>query len=235
MALLDPSRYVRANAWMDPDFLETLMAAEPAGCPLPRRDAQLCATMNFVASRTEFAFWALWSAPLLVSTDVANLSAEKRSILTNTEVLAIHNDEAWVGGSRVFNHSTSGAQVWARPLANGDIAVILYNAGRTKESWEERETVPVSVTWDMLRPVPSSQRPGQLAVTDSQRAEGGGASRSDSQQANDDNKAWSKSDKVKVRDLWAGTDLTGTGGQRVGFEAQIAPKDHMMLRLSLVV
>ena len=52
-------------ACQDPDFLETLF-------PI---------TMNEVDSRTEYTFWSLWSAPLLVATDVRNmctLEAEKR-------------------------------------------------------------------------------------------------------------------------------------------------------------
>ena len=43
----------------DPDFLETLFWP----------------TMDFISSRTEYTFWALWSAPLLVATDLRNLGA----------------------------------------------------------------------------------------------------------------------------------------------------------------
>jgi len=84
--------------------------------------------MNFTESRTEFAFWSLWSAPLLVATDLVNLTEHKRSILTNEEVLAIHHDSLWIAGERIFNN-TDGGQAWFRPLANGDVAVILYNEG----------------------------------------------------------------------------------------------------------
>lgn len=54
--------------------------------------------MNYTNSRTEFAFWAIWSAPLLVATDVANLTDAKRSILMNEEVLAVHKDPLWIAG-----------------------------------------------------------------------------------------------------------------------------------------
>jgi hypothetical protein len=63
MGDLHHSKYVRPHAWMDPDFLETMF--EPY-------------TMNFTNSRTEFSFWSLWSAPLLMATHPANLSDEKR-------------------------------------------------------------------------------------------------------------------------------------------------------------
>jgi hypothetical protein len=43
MADLHPSKYTKQNAWMDPDFLETLFPV----------------TMNFTHSRTEFTFWTV--------------------------------------------------------------------------------------------------------------------------------------------------------------------------------
>lgn len=110
MGALDPSVWTTRAGWMDPDFLMTLYWP----------------TMDFVASRTEYSFWAMWSAPLLVATDVRNLSAAKRSILLNPEVIAIDQDGSDTGARRVRNES-SGAQLWARPLADGDRAVLLFN------------------------------------------------------------------------------------------------------------
>lgn len=111
---------------MDPDFCETLFFP----------------TMNFVDSRTEFTFWVLWSAPLLVATDLRKLSSDKRAIIANPEVIAIDQDPLFTAGERVYNHS-SGAQVWYRPLHNGDVAAVLYNSANLAH-------VPVSITWDML-------------------------------------------------------------------------------------
>jgi len=64
---LKPSAITKQYGYIDPDFLETLF-------PI---------TMSFIDSRTEFSFWALWSAPLLVSTDIRNLTDKKKAILTN--------------------------------------------------------------------------------------------------------------------------------------------------------
>jgi len=74
VASLKPSTIVKQFGYIDPDFLETLF-------PI---------TMDYISSRTEFSFWCLWSAPLLVSTDVRNMSEEKKSILLNREVIAIN-------------------------------------------------------------------------------------------------------------------------------------------------
>jgi alpha-galactosidase len=131
MADLHPSKYTRPHAWLDPDFLETLF--EPI-------DAY--STMNFTNSRTEMAFWVIWSAPLLVATDPAELSDDKRAILMNEEVLAIHHDPLYISGERVYNH-TNGAEMWSRPLENGDMAVILFNSGSLR-------AVDVGVEWTQL-------------------------------------------------------------------------------------
>ena len=131
MADLHPSKYNRPHAWMDPDFLETLF--EPI-------DAY--STMNVTNSRTEMAFWVLWSAPLLVATDPADLSQDKRDILMNEEVLAIHHDPLYISGERLYNH-TNGAQAWSRPLENGDMAVILFNSGSL-------HAIDVGITWEEI-------------------------------------------------------------------------------------
>lgn len=142
MADLSPSKYQQPHAWMDPDFLETLF--EPF-------------TMNYTNSRTEFAFWSLWSAPLLVATDPADMSEEKKAILMNPEVLAIHQDSLFVGGERLWNR-TSGEQLWQRPLSNGDIAVILWNSASdaprsisvswTELGWNDSDEVNVRDLWE---------------------------------------------------------------------------------------
>lgn len=124
-----PSRWTRTFGWLDPDFLMTRYG-----------------TMDFVASRTEYSFWSLWSAPLLVATDLRKLSADKRAILLNEEVIAINQDGSATSGDRIRpppNVTGVDSQLWARPLANGDKAVILFNAGK-------RKGLGVAVAWAEL-------------------------------------------------------------------------------------
>ncbi|RYH09524.1 hypothetical protein EON65_40120 [archaeon] len=83
----------------------------------------------------------MWSAPLLVATDVCELSDEKRAILMNKEVLAIHQDTLFTAAERL-KRAADGTQVWTRPLANGDQAVVLFNANNDTAlsvgfTWEE--------------------------------------------------------------------------------------------------
>lgn len=101
----------------------------------------------------------LWSAPLLVSTDICDLSEEKKSILMNEEVLAIHSDPLFIAGERIAS-TFIGGQVWSRPLENGDMAIVLYNsanhtATHIQISWEEigwpKETrVKVRDLWNRI-------------------------------------------------------------------------------------
>lgn len=133
MADLHPNGHNKPHAWMDPDFLETLFFDETVDNYFP---------MNYTNSRTEMAFWVLWSSPLLVATDPADLSDEKKAILMNEEVLAIQRDPIYTAGERLYNH-TNGAQLWSRTLANGDLAVIAYNSDNFNE-------FPITFTWEEL-------------------------------------------------------------------------------------
>lgn len=97
--------------------------------------------MTFIESRTEYTFWALWSAPLIVDTDIRDMSDQKRSILMNKEVIAINQDSLITAGDRVSGDN-GGLQVWSRDLANGDKAVVLFNSGLS--------AAPMGVTWAQL-------------------------------------------------------------------------------------
>jgi alpha-galactosidase len=111
VSTIKPSTLVKQYAWIDPDFLETLFHP----------------TMSFTDSRTEYSFWALWSAPLLIATDVRNLTAEKRSIIANPEVIAVNQDPLWTAGDIVYN-STDGTQIWFKPMSTGNKVAILFNS-----------------------------------------------------------------------------------------------------------
>lgn len=84
---------------MDPDFLMTLFL-KPLWIPFT--------TNIYVNSRTEFSFWALWQAPMLIATDLRGLSKEKKKIVMNAEVIAINQDPLVKGGERLFNSSNGG-------------------------------------------------------------------------------------------------------------------------------
>jgi len=100
--------------WNDPDMLEIGNGG-----------------MTTAEYRAHFSFWCLFAAPLMAGNDLRTMKPETRDILTNTEVIAINQDALGKQGSKVRDDGDS--EVWARPLADGSRAVILFNRS-TKEA-----------------------------------------------------------------------------------------------------
>ncbi|HYN95951.1 MAG TPA: ricin-type beta-trefoil lectin domain protein [Pilimelia sp.] len=114
MSILDSqvniTTFSRPGAWNDPDMLEV-------------GNNGLSAT----ESRAHFSLWALLNAPLIAGNDLRSMSADTRSILTNTEVIAVNQD--W-GGRQGHKISDNGnLEVWRKPMSNGSVAVALLNRG----------------------------------------------------------------------------------------------------------
>ena len=102
--------YSGPGGWNDPDMLEV-------------GNGSLTAT----EARAHFSLWSLLNAPLIAGNDIRSMSAETRSILTNTEVIAVNQD--W-GGRQGHKISDNGnLEVWRKPMANGSVAVVLLNRG----------------------------------------------------------------------------------------------------------
>ena len=109
--------------WNDPDYLvpETGMT--------PTED------------QTQVTMWAMLAAPLMIGSDVRNLSDVSIAILTNREVIAVDQDPLGQQGVEVADDN--GLQVWARDLATpGTRAVALLN------TTDDDQTI--SVDWQEL-------------------------------------------------------------------------------------
>ena len=80
---------------------------------------------------THISLWAIMAAPLFIGCDLERLPQDPLalSLLTNDEVIDIDQDELGKVGRPVVH--TADYDVWARPLANGDWAVALFN-----RTWE---------------------------------------------------------------------------------------------------
>jgi alpha-galactosidase len=100
--------YSGPGHWNDPDMLEVGNGG-----------------MTTEEYRAHFSMWALFAAPLLVGTDIANMSADTRSILLNRAVIAVDQDPLGHAGSRVKKEGDT--EVWSRQLADGGRAVVLLN------------------------------------------------------------------------------------------------------------
>ena len=54
-------------------------------------------------SKTQMAFWALWSSPLYMSNDLRQLKPELKKILQNKAIIAVNQDKHGIMGKRVWN------------------------------------------------------------------------------------------------------------------------------------
>ncbi|GGO48910.1 NPCBM/NEW2 domain-containing protein [Streptomyces lasiicapitis] len=94
--------------WNDPDMLEVGNGG-----------------MTATEYRSHFGLWSMMAAPLLIGTDLRKASPETFDILGNKDVIAVDQDRLGVQ-ARVLR-SAGGHWVLAKPLANGDVAVALFN------------------------------------------------------------------------------------------------------------
>lgn len=79
------------------------------------------------AERTHLSLWALDAAPLILGNDPRHMDRRTRALLSTPGVIAIDQDPGGIGGRRV--RASDGIEVWRRPLANGRVAVGLFNRG----------------------------------------------------------------------------------------------------------
>jgi alpha-galactosidase len=115
--------------WNDPDMLEVGNGG-----------------MTDTEYRSHFSLWSIMAAPLLIGSDLRNASQATYDILLNREVIAVDQDPLGVQGRVVSN--AAGRWVFAKPLANGDVAVALFN----ENSFGTRISVPAAAAGLPIRP-----------------------------------------------------------------------------------
>jgi alpha-galactosidase len=108
-------KYSGPNHWNDPDMLEVGNGG-----------------MTDTEYRAHFSLWAMLAAPLIAGNDLSDMSAATKAILLNADVIAVDQDALGRQGHRVSKDGDY--EVWARPLSNGDTAVILLNRSAAAHS-----------------------------------------------------------------------------------------------------
>jgi len=101
--------YTKAGHWNDPDMLEIGNGG-----------------MTVDEYRTHMSLWALLAAPLLAGNDLRSMSEETKSVLTNSEVIAIDQDLDAKPVERISGGEGT-AVVVVRHLHDGSVAVGLFN------------------------------------------------------------------------------------------------------------
>lgn len=123
------AEYARPGGWNDPDMLEV---------------------GNGGMSKNEyivhFSIWAISKAPLLIGCNVKNISKDTMEIIGNQEVIAVNQDKLGVQAKKV--RMEGDWEVWAGPLSNYKIVVLLLNRG----AWR----TAITAHWDDIGLAPAT-------------------------------------------------------------------------------
>lgn len=118
-------KYASPGAWNDPDMLEV-------------GNGKLTKEEN----KAHFTLWCMMSAPLILGNDIrkfmnadgnVNTDDSTLKIVTNRDLIAIDQDRLGCPAKRV-KHGLF-ADILAKPLANGDIAVCFINKAKLQKSF----------------------------------------------------------------------------------------------------
>lgn len=102
----------------DPDMLVIGEVNSRGGHPQPSR---LTADEQYA----HVSLWSLWAAPMLIGCPIETMDDFTLNLLTNSEVLEMHQDAVAVPGKSIFHDDTMDIVI--KDLANGDKAVGLFN------------------------------------------------------------------------------------------------------------
>ena len=115
------AKFAGPGRWNDPDMLEVGNGK-----------------MKTEEYRTHMSLWVLLAAPLLAGNDLSAMTAETKALLMNKDAIAIDQDRLGKQAVRLYQHGD--LSVWMKPLANGTVAVGLFNNG-----WGGRDvTLPLA-------------------------------------------------------------------------------------------
>lgn len=126
------SKYAAPGHWNDPDML----VIGKVGWGPRLRDSRLSPNEQYV----HITLWSLLASPLLLGNDLTQMDDFELNLVENDEVLAVHQDPLGKAADRVSK--SDELEVWSRPLADGSLAVGLFN--------RDEMAMPVAVRWSEL-------------------------------------------------------------------------------------
>eukprot|EP01084_Bolivina_argentea_P123815 219414_1 len=89
----------------------------------------------------EYTMWAIINSPLLVATDVRNMTDIMKFVLLNKDVISVNQNAKYAAGNIVASQTRNcdpqqkhACQVWAKQLDKNSAAIVLYNYGTEAHS-----------------------------------------------------------------------------------------------------
>ena len=133
----------RSYQWAYNDYLMT----GGQGCPNntnPNLIYPHCPGMTDNEYITEFSMWSIIGSPLIVATDIRNMTDIMKTVLLNKEVIDINQINNYPGGEIIsdltvdcdigYSNISNACQVWYRQIGAKSVAVVLYNSGEAMHS-----------------------------------------------------------------------------------------------------
>jgi alpha-galactosidase len=124
-------QYAGPGGWNDTDML----VVGKVGWGRELRDSRLTPNEQV----THITLWTLQAAPLLIGADMSQLDPFTIDLLGNPEVLAVNQDPLGRAAGRTSRDGR--LEVWSRPLADGTLAVGLFNrdlfAAKVTAKWSD--------------------------------------------------------------------------------------------------
>ncbi len=149
------------GGWNDPDML----VVGWVGWGTAQRPTRLTPNEQY----SHISLWCLLAAPLFLGCDLTRLDDFTRNLITNDEVIGINQDPLGRQASRVAVRET--VQVWAKRMADGSLAVGLFNLDeepveadlrwsdlgmtgrwRARDPWRRRDLGVISGRWSVTLP-----------------------------------------------------------------------------------
>jgi len=88
--------------------------------------------LSFLEYQTHMSVWVMACSPLMIGCDLSKMDTETFTLLSNPEVLAINQDPLGIPARRVRRYGS--CEVWKKPLADGNTAMMLINRGYSGET-----------------------------------------------------------------------------------------------------
>lgn len=107
--------YAGPGHWNDPDMLEVGNGG-----------------MTKDEYKTHFSMWAMLASPLMAGNDLRDMDASTKEILTNDDVIAVNQDSKGEQARKFMDMGDH--EIWAKPLADGQVAVCFMN--RSSTDWK---------------------------------------------------------------------------------------------------
>lgn len=137
------SQYSSVGHWNDPDML----VVGKVGWGSNLRETRLTPDEQY----THITLWTLLASNMLIGCDIAQMDDFTLNLLCNNEVNAINQD--MLGKQADLVRKDGDIEIWSRPLADGSIAVGIFNVGETDHKVDMKALIPADKPAKVVRDV----------------------------------------------------------------------------------